>query len=113
MWIGAAAAGEGEAQVCFEPCLDVPNAGVLCAVPALLANGILEGAEKLLGKISGYYTIFQILLVLAFMTLCRIKTVERLRENPPGEFGKLLGLDRIPEARCLREKMDGLSQANA
>jgi len=108
-----AAAGEGEAQVRFEPCLDVPKAGVLCAVPALLANGILEGAEKLLGKISGYYTIFQILLVLAFMTLCRIKTVERLRENPPGEFGKLLGLDRIPEARCLREKMDALSEANA
>ena len=110
---GCAAAGEGEAQVRFEPCLDVANAGVLCAVPALLANGILEGSEKLLGKISGYYTIFQILLVLAFMTLCRIKTVERLRENSPGEFGKLLGLDRIPEARCLREKMDALSQANA
>jgi hypothetical protein len=108
-----AAAGEGEAQVCFESCLDVPKAGVLCAVPALLANGILEGAEKLLGKIKGYYTIFQILLVLAFMTLCRIKTVERLRENPPGEFGKLLGLDRIPEARCLREKMDALSEGNA
>jgi transposase len=108
-----AATGEGEAQVRFEPCLDVPKAGVLCAVPALLANGILEGAETLLGKISGYYTIFQILLVLAFMTLCRIKTVERLRENPPGEFGKLLGLDRIPEARCLREKMDALSEANA
>jgi len=110
---GCAAAGEGEAQVRFEPCLDIPKAGVLCAVPALLANGILEGAEKLLGKINGYYTIFQILLVLAFMTLCRIKTVERLRENSPGEFGKLLGIDRIPEARCLREKMDALSQANA
>jgi transposase len=108
-----AATGEGEAQVRFEPCLDVPKAGVLCAVPALLANGILEGAETLLGKINGYYTIFQILLVLAFMTLCRIKTVERLRENPPGEFGKILGLDRIPEARCLREKMDALSEANA
>ena len=66
-----AAAGAGEAQVRFEPCLDVPKAGVLCAVPALLANGILEGAETLLGKINGYYTLFQILLVLAFMTLCR------------------------------------------
>jgi len=59
------------------------------------------------------FTSFQILLVLAFMTLCRIKTVERLRENPPGEFGKLLGLDRIPEARCLREMMDALSQTDA
>ncbi len=108
-----ASMGQGEAQVRFEPCLDVPKAGILCAVPALLANGILEGAETLLGKIRGYYTIFQILLVLAFMTLCRIKSVERLRENPPGEFGKLLGLDRVPEARCLRKKMDTLSEANA
>ncbi len=108
-----ASIGQGETQDRFEPCLDVPKAGAMCAVPALLANGILEGAEKLLGKISGYYTKFKILLVLAFMTLCRIKTVERFSENAPGEFGKLLGLDRIPEARCLREKMDALSEANS
>jgi transposase len=97
----------------FEPCLDVPNAGVLCALPALLANGLLDGVEKFLGKIKGYYTILQILLLIAFMSLCRIKTVEKLRGRPPGEFGKLLGLDRIPEVKCLREKMDGISADKA
>ena len=101
------------ADVRFEPCLDVPNAGVLCGLPALLSNGLLEGAEQLLGQIKGYYAIFHILLLLAFMALCRIKTVERLRGQPPGEFGKLLGLDRIPEVRCLRQKMDALSSGNA
>lgn len=50
----------------------------------------------------------QILLLLAFMTLCRIKSVEKLKEYSPGEFGKLVGLDRIPEVRCLRKKMDEL-----
>jgi hypothetical protein len=54
--------------------------------------------EKFLEKIKGYYTILQILLLIAFMSLCRIKTVEKLRGRPPGEFGKLLGLDRI--TRC-------------
>jgi len=97
------------APVRFEPCVDVPKGGVLCALPALLANGILEGAEQLLGTVKGYYTNFHILLLLAFMALCRIKTVEKIRGHSPGEFGKLLGLDRIPEVRCLRKKMDDLS----
>jgi len=43
------------------------------------------------------------------MALCRIKTTEKLRGHAPGEFGKLLGLDRAPEVRCLRRKMDELS----
>ncbi len=97
------------APVRFESCLDVPKGGVLCALPALLANGLLEGAEQLLGAVKGYYTTFHILLLLAFMALCRIKTVEKMRGHAPGELGKLLGLDRIPEVRCLRKKMDDLS----
>jgi len=97
------------ATVQFELCLDVPKAGVLCAIPALLVNGLFNGAEKFLGRVSGYYTIFHVLLLLALMALCRIKTTEKLRGHAPGEFGKLLGLDRIPEVRCLRNKMDELS----
>jgi transposase len=97
------------ATVHFELCLDVPKAGVLCAIPALLANGLFNGAERFLGRVSGYYTIFHVLLLLALMALCRIKTTEKLRGHAPGEFGKLLGLDRIPEVRCLRNKMDELS----
>ena len=47
------------------------------------------------------------------MALSRIKTVEKLRGQAPGEFGKILGLDRVPEVRCLRKKMDELSADNA
>jgi len=39
------------------------------------------------------------------MYLCRIKNVEQLKHISPGEFGKLLGLDRIAEARTLRDNM--------
>lgn len=62
----------------FESCLDVPNGGVLCALPALLANGLLEGAPELLGQIKGYYSTLHLLLLLAFMALCRVRTVEKL-----------------------------------
>ena len=97
------------ATVSFETCLDVPKAGVLCALPALVANGLLHGVKQLLGNLTGYYTTFQVLILLALMALCRIKTTEKLRGHAPGEFGKLLGLDRAPEVRCLRNKMDELS----
>ena len=74
-----------------------------------MANGLVSGIEHLLGKVKGYYKAIPVLILLAFMTLCRIKTTEKLRGHAPGEFGKLLGLDRIPEVRCLRNKMDDLS----
>ena len=31
----------------FSSCLDVPDGGSLCALPALLANGLLSGLKKL------------------------------------------------------------------
>lgn len=101
------------APVRFEACLDVPKGGVLCALPSLLMNGLLEGVEEFESKVKGYYRCFHILILLAFMALCRIKTVEQLRGHPPGELGKLLGLDRVPEVRCLRRKMDELSSDDA
>jgi hypothetical protein len=45
-------------------------------------------------------------LLLAFMALCRIKNPEQLKQHTPGEIGKILGLDRAPEVRCLRKKID-------
>jgi transposase len=97
----------------FEQCRDLPYGGVLCALPALLLNGLLEGAESHLNTLDGYYTSAQVLLLMGFMALCRIKTVEKLRAEAPGEFGKLLGLDRIPEVRCLRHKLSELAAEEA
>ena len=39
------------------------------------------------------------------MALCRIKNPEQLKKHPPGELGKLLGLDRIPEVGYFRKKL--------
>jgi prepilin-type processing-associated H-X9-DG protein len=58
----------------------------------------------------GFYSCIHIFILLATMALTRIKTPEQLRYHPAGEGGKLLGLDRIPEVRTLREKIKLLAQ---
>ena len=92
----------------FAAAADVPAAGVLCALPALLACGLLRQTTAL-PLPRGYYSLPSILLLLAFMALARVRAVERLRYCAPGEWGKVLGLDRIPEVRTLREKITRLA----
>jgi hypothetical protein len=60
----------------------------------------------------GYYGLDSLFLLLAFMAFTRLKSIESLRYCAPGEWGKLLGLDRIPEARTLRVKVQALSEDN-
>ena len=100
----------GPAEPDFRHCLDVPNGGVLLGLPSLLAMGLLRHTGKYFSLPQGYYSITSIFLLLAFMALARIKTIESLRYCSPGEWGELLGLDRIPEARTLREKVRLLTQ---
>jgi hypothetical protein len=91
----------------FEHALDVPNAGVLFALPALLAVGLLDTAQESLNPLpKGYYGLDSILLLLALMALARMPSLESLRYKAPGEWGKLIGLDRIPEVRTLRAKIN-------
>ena len=93
----------------YQPVLDVPHGGVLLALPALLAVGLLHQTQKYFALPKGYYGLESIFLVLAFMALARLQSVEALRYCAPGEWGKLLGLDRIPEVRTLRKKIALLS----
>ena len=106
----ASLGGAGPVSPQFEPAADVPGAGVLLAVPALLASGLLHRHEPHLAMPTGYYSLTSVLLVLALMALARLKSLEWLRYAPPGEWGKVLGLDRIPEVRTLREKIAGISK---
>lgn len=46
------------------------------------------------------------------MALARLKSIESLRYCAPGEWGKLLGLDWVPEVRTLRDKIRLLSNAD-
>jgi len=98
-----------EVPLNFKASESVPNGGVLFALPALLSMGLLHNSNKYFQLPKGYYGLTSILLLIAFMALARVKNVERLRYYAPGEWGKILGLDRIPEVRTLREKLKILS----
>ncbi len=108
--VAAAMGGLVAAPVRFEATCDVPKGGVLLALPALLAVGLLRHTAALYQLPNGFYGIAGIFLLLALQALARIKSVEQLRYVAPGEWGKLLGLDRIPEVRTLRQKLGILCQ---
>lgn len=111
----AASLGEiQEALPIFEHADNVCQAGVLFMLPALLSQGLLKGKEIYQNLKKGYYGLVSTLLLLAYMSLSRIKTPEQLKTCKPGELGKLLGLDRVPEAKCLRSKIEQIvSQGKA
>jgi len=93
----------------FQPVCDVPNGGVLLALPALLAIALLHQAQKYFQLPKGYYGLESLFLMVAFLALARLPSLEQLRYCAPGEWGKLLGLDRIPEVRTVRKKLALLS----
>src|SRR5437660_12610098 len=95
----------GSAPVPFRPTCDVTRGGVLLALPAMLAVGLLHYTPEMYQLPNGFYGIDSIFLLLGFMALARIRSLEQLRYEPPGEWGKVLGLDRIPEVRTLRAKL--------
>ena len=102
----AAAMGVAEsATTRFEAGCDVQMGGLLVGLPALCANGLLSGLRKHLHLPRGFYSGLHILITLGFMALGRIRRPEGLRHIPPGELGKVIGLDRVPEVRTLREKV--------
>jgi transposase-like protein len=107
----AAAMGMLEAApIEFAAAQDVPEGGVLLALPALLATGLLRHTQDLYTLPPGFYGITSIFLLLALRALARIRSVEQLRYAAPGEWGLLIGLDRIPEVRTLRAKLQLLCQ---
>ena len=96
------------APIEFELVKDVPDGGVLFALPALLLLGLLSKSREMFSMPEGFYPLESIFLLLALMALGRVPSLEALRYVAPGEWGKLIGLDRIPEVRTLRQKITEL-----
>lgn len=88
----------------FKEQIDLSCAGVLVALPALLSNGLLKhSADFKLDNV--YYSEESVFLCLAFLSLLRVQNLNQSTKIPCGELGRVLGLDRIPEVKTLRERI--------
>ena len=96
----------------FESHEGLCGAGILFMVPALISQGLLKTKDFYTIPHSHYYGLESIMLTIAFMALARIKSPEQLKQCKPGEIGRIIGLDRIPEVSCLRQKIKLLSDQN-
>ncbi len=99
-----------DAPPLFGSATAVPRAGVLLALPVLVASGVFECAQKIYGSLGpSFYGLRTSLLTLLLMALWRIKRPEGLKEYSPQDLGRVLGLDRAPELKTLRRKLARLA----
>lgn len=88
----------------------VPRAGVLLALPALIASDIFGIAREVYGSLGpAFYGLRTTLVALLLLALLRVKRPEGLKEHAPDDLGRLLGLDRAPEVKTLRRKLTRLA----
>jgi hypothetical protein len=91
-------------SIAFHNQTDLQHAGVLISLPALITQGLLRYENEFaLEKI--YYPTSSVFLALAILALLRIKTLSGVGSLPPGELGRTIGLDRIPEVKTLRTRI--------
>jgi hypothetical protein len=99
-----ASVGGTSATIKFNEQIDLSCAGVLLSLPALLSNGLLTHSQDF--KLDNvYYSEEMIFLCLAFLSLLRVKNINQANTIPCGELGRVLGLDRIPEVKTLRNRI--------
>src|SRR6266581_5389924 len=95
----------------FATAQNLPRAGVLLAIPALVASGLLSAAEKIYGSLRpSFYGLRTTLVAYVLLALLRIPRPEALKEYSPGELGRIVGLDRMPEVKTLRRKLSQLAK---
>jgi transposase len=99
-----------DAAPLFGTSRNVPRAGVLLAVPALVHRGLFDCAQKIYGSLGpAFFGLRTTLLTLLLMALWRIKRPEGLKEHAPADLGRVLGVDRAPEVKTLRRKLARLA----
>ncbi len=81
----------------------------MITIPSLLYQGLLRYEDDFeLDNV--YYPTSSIFLSLALLALLRVKTLSIVESMPPGEMGRMLGLDRIPEVKTLRKRLAQFSE---
>jgi len=99
-----------EAPVVITEGAQLPLAGLLLALPALQATGLLEVAAATFPPMrKGFYGLRATLLMGVFMALLREPRAEGATRLRPADLGRVLGLDRAPEVKTLRRKLAELA----
>ena len=82
-----------DATPLFGSATAIPRAGVLLALPVLVASGVFDCAQKIYGSLGpAFYGLRTSLLTLLLMALWRIKRPEGLKEYSPQDLGQRAGV---------------------
>ena len=94
----------------FTPAARVPLAGLLLAIPALQATGLLPCATQVFGGLpNGFYGLDTMLLEGVLRALAGEPRAEGATRVDPHALGRVLGLDRGPEVKTIRRKITALA----
>ena len=103
-----------DAAPVFAPAESLPRAGVLLAIPALVASDVLTVARQIYRSIGpAFYGLRTTLVAYILLALLRIPRPETLKEYAPADLGRIVGLDRLPEVKTLRRKLARLASRKA
>ena len=96
----------------FTPCGRAPLAGLLLALPALAATGLLDTAHTVYGELpNGFYSLDTMLCEGVLRALLGQARAEGAARIDPPALGRVLGLDRAPEVKTIRRKIKYLAEA--
>jgi hypothetical protein len=97
----------------FTSCARAPFAGLLLALPALAATGLLDTAHEVYGELpNGFYSLDTMLCEGVFRALLGEVRAEGATRIDPPALGRVLGLDRAPEVKTIRRKIGLLAKAD-
>jgi len=100
-----------DAKPLFGTRQNVARAGVLLAVPFLVASGVFDAAKDAYGSIGpAFYGLRTTIVTLLLLTLLRVKHPENVKEYNPVELGRIIGPARAPEVKTIRSKLKKLSR---
>lgn len=103
-----------DAAPVFAPAENLSRACVLLAIPSLVASEVLSIARRVYGSIGpAFYGLRTTLVAYILLALLRIPRPEALKEYAPGDLGRIVGLDRLPEVKTLRRKLAYLASRKA
>lgn len=95
----------------YKTATGVSWAGVLLAIPVMRHHRVLEVFSELY-KTLGFWALYGLqtmATLMIFLALWRVKRPEQLKGHSPGDMGRSLGLERVPEVKTVRRKLAQLA----